>query len=55
MTAVYVFFQTLLLMPRDRINMKFALGLAVISSSVIYYLFSYALQLILPRASFMPF
>lgn len=55
MTAVYVFFQTLLLTSRDRVNMKFALGLAVISSSVIYCLFTYVLELLLPRASFMPF
>jgi putative tricarboxylic transport membrane protein len=55
MTTVYVFFQTLLLTPRDRVNIKFALGLAVISSSVIYFLFTYVLELMLPRASFMPF
>jgi hypothetical protein len=35
--------------------MKFALGLAAISSSAIYYLFTYVLELMLPRASFMPF
>jgi hypothetical protein len=55
MTAIYVFFQALLLTPRDRVNIKFALGLAVISSSIIYFLFTYVLELMLPRASFMPF
>ena len=55
MTAVYVFFQALILTPRDRLNIKFALGLAVISSSIIYFLFTYVLELMLPRASFMPF
>jgi putative tricarboxylic transport membrane protein len=55
MTAVYVFFQTLLLTPRNRVNKKFALGLALISSSAIYFLFTYVLKLMLPRAPFMPF
>jgi hypothetical protein len=55
MTAVYVFFQSLILVPKDRINFKFSLGLAVISSSVIYFLFTQILSLMLPRAWFMPF
>lgn len=55
MTMVYVFFQSLILVPRDRISIKFSLGLAVISSSVIYFLFTQILTLMLPRASFMPF
>jgi putative tricarboxylic transport membrane protein len=55
MTAVYVFFQSLLLSPKDRISVKFALGLALISSSVIYFLFTQILTLMLPRAWFMPF
>jgi putative tricarboxylic transport membrane protein len=55
MTAVYVFFQSLLLTPKDRISVKFALGLALISSSAIYFLFTQILTLMLPRAWFMPF
>lgn len=55
MTIVYVFFQALLLTPRDRISVKFSLGLAVISSTVIYFLFTQILTLMLPRAPFMPF
>ena len=55
MTAVYVFFQSLILTPKDRISVKFSLGLAVISSSVIYFLFTQILTLMLPRAPFMPF
>lgn len=55
MTAVYVFCQSLILTPRKKINVKFSLGLAVISSSVIYFLFTQILTLMLPRAPFMPF
>ena len=55
MTGVYVFFQSLILIPRERINVKFSLGLAIISSSVIYFLFTQILSLMLPRAWFMPF
>ncbi len=55
MTAVYIFFQVLLLTPKDRINVKFALALAVIASCAIYYLFTQILTLMLPRAPFMPF
>lgn len=54
MTAVYVFFQALLLTPRDRISVRFSLGLALISASVIYFLFTQVLSLMLPRAPFMP-
>jgi putative tricarboxylic transport membrane protein len=54
-TAVYVFFQALILTPRERLNVKFSLGLAVVSSSVIYFLFTHVLSLMLPRAAFMPF
>ena len=55
MTAVYVFCQSLLLTPKERISVKFSLGLALVSSSVIYFLFTQVLTLMLPRAPFMPF
>lgn len=55
MTACYVFFQSLLLTPGDRISVTFSLGLALVSSSVIYFLFTQILSLMLPRAPFMPF
>lgn len=55
MTAIYVFCQVLILAPAERRNIPFSLMLAVVSSSVIYFLFTQVLTLMLPRAPFMPF
>ena len=55
MTAVYVFLQALVLTPRKHISVPFALGLAVVSSTLIYVLFSHVLTMVLPRAPFLSF
>lgn len=55
MTIAYVFFQSLLLTPRKLVSIKFSLCLALVSSTVIYVLFTHILSLMLPRSAFMPF
>ncbi len=55
MTALYIFVQALILTPGDRVRLPFITGLAVISSSLIYFLFVNVLSMMLPRAPFLPF
>ncbi len=55
MTIVYIFGQALILTPKDRVNVPFITCLAVISSSVVYFMFVNVFSLMLPRAPFLPF
>ncbi|SBW12858.1 membrane hypothetical protein [uncultured Alphaproteobacteria bacterium] len=54
-TAVYIFVQVLLLTPRERFSLRFALGLAVVATAAIHILFVHILTMMLPRAAFLPF
>ncbi|AOT72079.1 tripartite tricarboxylate transporter TctB family protein [Geosporobacter ferrireducens] len=49
MTAVYLFFQIILLMPPDNKKYLLALEISTIFSIVVYFLFVQVLTLILPR------
>ena len=49
MTIVYLFGQILLLTPSLKRHILFTAGLSVIASSLIYWVFSHVLTLVLPR------
>jgi hypothetical protein len=49
MTMAYLFCQILLLTPGRKRHVPFAAGLSVAASSLIYWLFSHVLTLMLPR------
>jgi putative tricarboxylic transport membrane protein len=48
MSAVYVFFQILLLSRKDQKNYLVTAIAAIVSSAAIYYLFLYGFKMILP-------
>lgn len=55
MTILYVFFQTLILTPRESWRIPFIVGLSTVFSTLVYLMFTQVFSLILPRADFMPF
>lgn len=55
MTVLYIFFQVLILTPRERINYPFTIGLSVVFSGLVYFMFTQVFSLMLPRAEFLPF
>ena len=48
MSAIYVFFQILLLSSKEQRNYRISAIVAIASSSIVYYLFLYGLKMILP-------
>lgn len=49
MTALYLFFQITLLMPAEQRNYLLSAKIAVVFSTIVYFLFVQVLSLILPR------